>query len=265
MAIGGILDQHIARLKPLLRAKVQRFLRAIDLVVVETSGMAANMGQLGCGNIMRLPNFRARNMATQGPVDEPQNRGVLRCVFLSRVTEAKGIGDAVAAVALAQERIPVCRCSLDVYGPLKGVDPATWPASIVHYKGVVNPDKVVDCLLHYDVMLFPTHETEGFPGVLIDAAFAGLPAIVTAWRADAEIITDGINGFVVPVHNPEAIAEKLVYLADNPKVLMRLRDGALKSASQYDSAVVVPQLLKVLEQKGWTLHTELLVEKGGLD
>lgn len=266
MAIGGILDQHIARLKPLLRAKVQRFLRSIDLVVVETNGMAANMGQLGCGNIMRLPNFRATNMATQGAVDEPQHRGLLRCVFLSRVAETKGIGDAVAAVVMAQERIPVCRCSLDVYGPLEGVDPATWPALIVHYKGVVSPDKVADCLAHYDVMLFPTfYEGEGFPGVLIDAAFAGLPGIVTAWRANAEIITDGVNGFVVPVHNPEAIAEKLVYLADNPKVLMRLRDGALKSASQYDSAVVVPQLLKVLEQKGWTLYTELLVEKGGLD
>jgi glycosyltransferase involved in cell wall biosynthesis len=121
-------------------------------------------------------------------------------------------------------------------------------------------------LADYDVMLFPTfHEGEGFPGVLIDAAFAGLPAIVTAWHANAEVITDGVNGYVVPVHNPEAIAEKLIYLADNPEMLMHLREGARQSANRYDSAVVVPQLLQALEKKGWTLHAKLVTKKGGLN
>lgn len=266
LAIGGMTDQHITRLKKPLRARVQRFLRGVDLVVVELSGVATAMSRLGFANILRLPNFRAKDKAGQDSVDKPQNGDMLRCVFLSRVTEDKGIGDAVAAVAMVQEWAPVCRCSLDVYGPLEGVDPVAWPASIVHYKGVVSPDKVVDCLLHYDVMLLPTRfEGEGFPGALIDAAFAGLPAIVSAWRFSVDIITDDVNGFRVPARDPEAIAEKLVYLANHREVLMRLKDGALSSANRYDSAVVVPQLLRALEQKGWRLHTEPLVEKGGVD
>lgn len=266
LAIGGMLDQHIARLKPPLRARVERFLHDIDLVVMETSDVVTNMSQLGYRNIMRLPNFRALQKASHDLADKPQAGGVLRCVFLSRVTETKGIDDAVAAVVMAQKREPRCQCSLDVYGPLEGVDPAVWPTTLVHYEGVVSPDEVADCLEHYDVMLFPTfHEGEGFPGVLIDAAFVGLPVIVTAWHANAEIIADGINGFVVPVHNPEAIADRLIYLANNPEVLVRLRDGARESASRYDSAVVVPQLLTALKHKGWIFHTEPLTEEGGLD
>lgn len=136
LAIGGILNQHIVELRPPLKARVQRLVQRADEVAVETSSMATNMNQLRYRNVMRLPNFRAMNKVGQDRVDQLRDRGMLQCVFLSRLTETKGIGDAVAAVARVQEPAPACQCFLDAYGPLEGVNPAVWPTSLVHYRCV---------------------------------------------------------------------------------------------------------------------------------
>ena len=78
LVVGGMLDKHIIQLKPLLQARARRFVQRADIVAVETKGMVTNMRQLGCLNVMRLSNFRARDKAGKDPADKSQAGGVLR-------------------------------------------------------------------------------------------------------------------------------------------------------------------------------------------
>jgi len=57
---------------------------------------------------------------------------------------------------------------------------------------------------------------DGFGMVVPEAMACGLPVIVTENVGAADLIQDGVNGFIVPVQSPEKIAEKLIFLKENP-------------------------------------------------
>ncbi len=68
------------------------------------------------------------------------------------------------------------------------------------------------------VFCFPSfYEAETFPLVLLEAMSAGLPIVATQWRGISAIVEDGINGFLVPPYDPEALAGKIsLLLSDTP-------------------------------------------------
>jgi glycosyltransferase involved in cell wall biosynthesis len=68
--------------------------------------------------------------------------------------------------------------------------------------------------------------------VVIEAMASGLPVIVTETTGAAELIRDGVNGYVVPPGNYEAIAERLRHLADNPSFLSAMGAAARAAASR---------------------------------
>ena len=57
--------------------------------------------------------------------------------------------------------------------------------------------------------------SESFGKVLIEAMACGLPVVATSTTGSKEIIEDGINGFLVPIGDSEALSRKILYLLNN--------------------------------------------------
>jgi L-malate glycosyltransferase len=75
---------------------------------------------------------------------------------------------------------------------------------------------------HYEADIFisvPSSDSSSIS--LLEAMACGLPVIVSDLPANREWITDGWNGFIVPVRDPEKLAEAIIQLIENPD-LMRL-------------------------------------------
>lgn len=53
---------------------------------------------------------------------------------------------------------------------------------------------------------------EGLPITLIEAAMSGLPIVATDVGGNGEVVSDGINGFLVPPRRPELLADKICEL-----------------------------------------------------
>jgi glycosyltransferase involved in cell wall biosynthesis len=73
-----------------------------------------------------------------------------------------------------------------------------------------------------DVFVFPTL---GDPyGLVVDEAMASsMPIISTSAAGEiADRVEQGVNGYVVPPSNPQAMAEKMLYLANNPQQRVRM-------------------------------------------
>lgn len=66
-----------------------------------------------------------------------------------------------------------------------------------------------------DVFVQPSTLLEGLPVVLTEAASSGLPLIATDIGGSAELVQDGLNGFVVPPANSEIIMEKIKFLTES--------------------------------------------------
>lgn len=65
-------------------------------------------------------------------------------------------------------------------------------------------------------------DRDGLANVLLEAMAAGTPVISTTAAAAAEAVEDGNSGFLVPPHDPDAIAERLEDLFDDRHLCLRL-------------------------------------------
>jgi len=86
---------------------------------------------------------------------------------------------------------------------------------------------------HYDwadVFLLPSL-CEGSATATYEAMFRGLPVICTPQTGS--VIRDGVDGFIVPARNPDAIAEKLERLAADPDLLAAMSENARRKSADY--------------------------------
>jgi glycosyltransferase involved in cell wall biosynthesis len=74
-----------------------------------------------------------------------------------------------------------------------------------------------------DIFCFPSYfEAESFGLVLVEAMQFAKPVVSTQWRGIPSVVADGASGFLVPVQDAAAVAEKLLVLARDPDLRWRM-------------------------------------------
>ena len=81
------------------------------------------------------------------------------------------------------------------------------------------------------VFVFPSL-VEGFGLVLLEAMACGVPIITTPNTAGPDIITDGVEGFIIPIRDSDALKAKLEWCYRNPQVLANMGKAARKKAEE---------------------------------
>lgn len=113
-----------------------------------------------------------------------------------------------------------------------------------HIHGVGFKRNVVDYFAIADVLTFPSYR-EGFPNVVMQAASMKLNCIVSDINGCNEVITDGNNGWVVPIKNIEQLQSRMQWCIQNKKESKRM---GLKSRSimqrDFERTFVQNEILK---------------------
>lgn len=86
---------------------------------------------------------------------------------------------------------------------------------------------------------------EGMSNSLLEAMMSGMVCITTAWNGVQELVCDGVNGYLVPVGDADALAEKLRFAlhADNSA----LTHKAIETASCFAGENVIPKWHETIE------------------
>jgi glycosyltransferase involved in cell wall biosynthesis len=95
----------------------------------------------------------------------------------------------------------------------------------VEFLGFLPPDQVAKWHVQSQIFVLPS-ENENSPNALAEAMVSGLPVIATAVGGIPSMVKDGTTGLLVAPNNPEALAEKIVWLLKNPEERKRLGDSA---------------------------------------
>jgi len=158
--------------------------------------------------------------------------GVCNILFVGLVSESKGILVLLDAVKILKESGVVAMVT--VVGKFASNDfKQIVLKKIVDYgleeyfdfKGVLTGRDKYQQYLNADIFCFPTFfESESFGLVVLEAMQFCVPVIVTKWRGVQSLVDDGASGFLVPIHDGRAVAEKLTLLAADPE--LRAKMGA---------------------------------------
>jgi glycosyltransferase involved in cell wall biosynthesis len=93
-----------------------------------------------------------------------------------------------------------------------------------------------------DIFVLPSAYREGIPRVLLEAASMGLPIVTTDSPGCNEAVEDGVNGLLVPVEDPTALARAIVRLVESPDLRRRLGQASRRRAvERFDLAVIAAQ------------------------
>ncbi len=78
-----------------------------------------------------------------------------------------------------------------------------------------------------DVFLYPSIY-EGFGRVMVEAGAAGLPVVATATAGALDIVRDGETGFLTPIEDTHALADRVRQLLHDPKLRSAMGAAARK-------------------------------------
>jgi glycosyltransferase involved in cell wall biosynthesis len=218
---------------------------ADDKAALEAMGARSTQIRLIPGSGVNCQRFRPslRTSATA--------RDAIQIVFCGRLLWDKGLSELVEAARILQGRGLVFVAA----GAPDPGNPAAVPAEtirnwenqgLVRFPGHV--ERVERLLATADVFVLPSYR-EGLPRSLIEAGACGLPIIATDVAGCRDVITDGIDGLLVPARNAGSLAEAIWRVASNPELAARLGAAARERVVRcFDEQIVIRQTLDVYEE-----------------
>lgn len=99
-----------------------------------------------------------------------------------------------------------------------------------------------------------TSRVEGMPNALIEAMFLGLVPVSTDFAGGGvhRLIENGVNGFIVPVEDDQALAECLIKILGNSDLEKKLRNNTYRIRQEVNPVSV---------NKMWRQYFETIMEK----
>jgi glycosyltransferase involved in cell wall biosynthesis len=236
----GQEHMHVASHLPGLRRALRRGYRRLDALTVLTAADERDYGRLLAGaatRVVRVPNavppLDGPQAALQGPV----------VAAVGRLTHQKGFDLLLEAWARVAPRRP--GWTLHLHGA--GVEGARlrWQAHRLGLEDSVRfmgPTRHVGRALARASVFALSSRFEGFGMVVLEAMSKGLPVVsFDCPQGPGELITDGVDGVLVPPEDVAALADALARVMGDEGERRRLAEGGLRRARDFDPAVVEPR------------------------
>nr|WP_315278583.1 glycosyltransferase family 4 protein [uncultured Acinetobacter sp.] len=175
----------------------------------------------------------------------------IQFLFIGRLLKEKGIHDFIAAAQIVKQKFP--QTTFTVLG---GIDEANLGAltqgeltqyidqKVIDYPGYV--ENIAEWIKQSHVFVLPSYR-EGVPRSTQEAMAIGRPVITTDVPGCRDTVIDGVNGFLVPKWNQQALAEKMIYFIEHPEQVRMMGDQSYKIATEkFDAEKVNQRLLEIL-------------------
>jgi glycosyltransferase involved in cell wall biosynthesis len=177
---------------------------------------------------------------------------LIACV--ARVQPEKGIADLIEATALLRASVPEAVVVVAGEGP--AMPALTGRISALGLDGAVrllgHRSDVGDILAVADAFCLPSRH-EGLPMSLLEGMNAGLACVSTAVGAIPAVVTDGVNGLLVPPRAPDRLAAALVRVLTDDSLRQELgREARREVHRSYALSTVADQYADIYEELAMT-------------
>ncbi|KPL14836.1 hypothetical protein AMJ74_02655, partial [candidate division WOR_3 bacterium SM1_77] len=108
-------------------------------------------------------------------------------------------------------------------------------------------DDIPELIANFDIFILPSL-WEGMPRSIIEAMALSKPVIAYDIAGIREIVENGENGIVVPVHDSSEMCRKIEYLSHHPAIRRKLTMQARVTARKYDFNKVVLRIERIYRE-----------------
>lgn len=120
---------------------------------------------------------------------------------------------------------------------------------VVHFVGFVPNDQLPDTLCSLDVYVSTSLSDAGIAASTAEAMACGLPVVISDSGENSRWIDDGVNGLLVPVSQPDALADRLIQLLGDAELRQRLgRAGRATVHARNDYLVEMSKMESLYQQ-----------------
>ena len=221
--------------------QIDRKARCFDLLVALEKGDADDWNKYV--KTIIVPNVVHLN--STGKYCDKNSKQV---IFVGRYTEQKGIFDLFDVWKLVYKKHPDWHLNLYGDGHLREriMSEAEHLSMNIH---VHKPDSQIFDRYMENTVLLLSSVYEPFGLVMPEAMSCGLPVVAfDCPYGPANIITDGLDGFLIPNRDKRLFAEKVCSLIESPDLRERMGKAAIQSSQRYSCEIVMPIWKDLLER-----------------
>ncbi len=167
-------------------------------------------------------------------------------LMIARLLPTKGVYEYCQAAKLVKEKHPEAIFNLlGPEGTIKAEDLKEYTESgIINYLGATTDVRpfIKDCSVH----VLPSYR-EGLGLVNAEAGAIGRPSITGDTNGTRDTVRDGYNGFLVPIKDSQALADKMIYFLENPEQIEIMGSNARRySEEMFDQIVINEKICKII-------------------
>lgn len=180
---------------------------------------------------------------TEYPSDD-----IIKFAFVSRIMKEKGIDQYLEAAEYISHKylnveFHICGfCESEYNGKLQHMR----DMGVVKYHGMIR--NVAGFMSNMNAIIHPTYYPEGISNVLLESCAIGRPIITTDRSGCREVVDDGVNGFMIPPKNSQALIaaiEKFLELDLEQKRKMGVA-ARTKVEKEFDRNIVVQRYVDII-------------------
>jgi glycosyltransferase involved in cell wall biosynthesis len=232
--VGWLRNVYIKYLK--------RCIRKADAIVALTEGDAVDWRYYNHKTRV-IPN--AVNLNESGRYADCQQKSV---IYVGRFSQQKDIDSLLRIWEIVYHRHPDCR--LDIFGDGELKD---YYLSKIHAMNanihVFEPTAEIMPVYREHSILLLTSLYEPFGLVLPEAMSCGLPVVAfDCPDGPADIITDGVDGFLIKDRNIEAFADRVCQLIEDEDLRRQMGRQGVVSSQRYNAERIMPKWIHLFQE-----------------
>ena len=201
---------------------------------------------------------RWNNSKRVSVIYNPLNTRPLRCssltdrkvVAIGRLTKQKNFPSLIRSYAVVANRFP--DWNLDIYGDGSEKQFLTRLVSDLSMNDSIHlcgsTSDAFEALLQASVFVLSSR-FEGMPNAMLEAISCGIPVVSYSCPCGPkDIITDGVNGFLVPEGDEQMMAERICWLIEHEEERKRMGRAAFERSKDFSIERIVQMWMSLFEE-----------------
>lgn len=185
-----------------------------------------------------------------------RQKKTIRILYLARIERAKGVFETVDAIRILHQNQVQVQLSIAGDGParyelesyVRTIGLSAEQNGQINFLGYIRDQDKAAAFLNHDIYCLPSY-SEGLPNSVLEAMVFGLPVITCAVGGLVDLFRDTDLGSLVPLQNPQAIAETIEAFAKDRQRMTRIAINNHSYAKEnFLAPKVANKLLKVYQQ-----------------